>query len=155
MSVGITSYMRSESEGRTRHLGRLVVCAPLLAQLALGPAAEAQDSTARASRGPRPNPVGGTPNAIVTGQTNSLFTPGQPPRDMPCVVRDLSVGLLFDGIMAVFISSLTLPFDKKRAQRKAFYLGLVGGVMYALLRLRKPCDLTDEPASRSWLDPRR
>ncbi|MGH9658421.1 MAG: hypothetical protein ACRD96_07750 [Bryobacteraceae bacterium] len=69
------------------------------------------------------------------------------------------MGILFGGGLAIFVTLITPPFDKtevKRAQRKAFYLGLVAGAVYALIRLRKPCALTDPLASPELMfDPRR
>ena len=142
---------RSVSKVSSRRLKVLAASVPLLLQLTLGSALEAQNSAAPTAIGPRPNRAGIGRIAATTVDSLRTTPDPTPPRDAACIVRDFGIGVLAAGasvlLVTLFVGPLTVAFggekDLKRLQRRAFYWGLGLGTAYTLLRLREPCDLEE------------
>lgn len=134
-----------------RRVHVLLASVPLLIQLFIGPNLHAQNSGDGAAIGPRPYRVA-SPRRDTTN-IDSLRAGADPasPRDARCIVRDFGIGVLAAGAAVFLVTFALAPLaggfggeeDLRRAQRRALYWGLGLGTAYTLLRLREPCDLTD------------
>ena len=120
---GHESLMPFAGKARRLHLVRLMACAPLLAQLAVRPNPEPQDSASQVSSGPRPNRVGIVPYANV--QPPNVLSEPKPPREAACVIRDFGVGLLAAAGAVLLVTVALGPLTgfgeggRQRAPRRA------------------------------------